>query len=158
MEGIDTLVPLIVKLQQAFAMIKVRNNIELPQIVVVGAQSAGKSSVLESIVGKDFLPRGSGIVTRCPLILNLKHIDDVDSEGNEINHPADEYAEFAHREGQIFTNFELVRQEIEAETIKLAGNLKGVVDRPISLVIYSKFVVDLTMVDLPGLTKVPVKG
>ena len=99
MEGIDSLVPLIVKLQQAFAMIKVRNNIELPQIVVVGSQSAGKSSVLESIVGRDFLPRGSGIVTRCPLILNLRHIEDVDSDGSEINHPAEEYAEFAHREG-----------------------------------------------------------
>ena len=56
-------------------MIKARNAIELPQIVVVGAQSAGKSSVLESIVGRDFLPRGTGIVTRCPLILNLKRIE-----------------------------------------------------------------------------------
>ena len=50
-------------------MINVRNQIEMPQIVVVGSQSTGKSSVLESIVGKDFLPRGSGIVTRCPLVL-----------------------------------------------------------------------------------------
>ena len=69
--------PLIIKLQNAFAMIKARNSIELPQIVVVGAQSSGKSSVLESIVGRDFLPRGSGIVTRCPLVLNLKRIEGV---------------------------------------------------------------------------------
>jgi replication fork clamp-binding protein CrfC len=41
---------------------------------VVGSQSTGKSSILESIVGKDFLPRGSGIVTRCPLVLQLKRI------------------------------------------------------------------------------------
>jgi len=74
-EGIETLVPLIIKLQNAFNAIKARNSIELPQIVVVGAQSSGKSSVLESIVGRDFLPRGSGIVTRCPLVLQLKHID-----------------------------------------------------------------------------------
>ena len=40
---------------------------DLPQIAVVGGQSAGKSSVLESFVGMDFLPRGSGIVTRRPL-------------------------------------------------------------------------------------------
>lgn len=32
----------------------------LPSIAVVGGQSSGKSSVLESVVGKDFLPRGSG--------------------------------------------------------------------------------------------------
>ena len=34
-------------------------------------QSSGKSSVLENIVGKDFLPRGAGIVTRVPLIMQL---------------------------------------------------------------------------------------
>jgi len=44
-----------------------------PQIVVIGGQSSGKSSVLESFVGKDFLPRGSGTVTRCPLVLNMVH-------------------------------------------------------------------------------------
>ena len=155
-DGIETLVPLIIKLQNAFAMIKARNSIELPQIVVVGAQSSGKSSVLESIVGRDFLPRGSGIVTRCPLVLNLKRIDPEEKGGKE--HPADEYAEFAHKEGQIFTNFNLVRQEIDVHTTRLAGNQKGVTDKPISLVIYSKNVVDLTLVDLPGTTKVPVAG
>ena len=82
-------------------MIKARNAIELPQIVVVGAQSSGKSSVLESIVGRDFLPRGTGIVTRCPLILNLKRIED----GASKDLPAEEYAEFAHCEGKVFTNF-----------------------------------------------------
>jgi dynamin 1-like protein len=45
--------------------------LELPQIVVVGSQSSGKSSVLEALVGRDFLPRGSGIVTRRPLVLQL---------------------------------------------------------------------------------------
>ena len=61
--------------------------------MVVGAQSAGKSSVLESIVGRDFLPRGSGIVTRCPLVLNLKRIEDDENQ----EHTANEYAEFAHK-------------------------------------------------------------
>lgn len=45
--------------------------IDLPRIVVVGSQSSGKSSVIESIVQRDFLPRGTGIVTRCPLVLRL---------------------------------------------------------------------------------------
>lgn len=34
-------------------------------------QSAGKSSVLESLVGRSFLPRGTGMVTRRPLLLQL---------------------------------------------------------------------------------------
>ncbi|CAJ0895022.1 5487_t:CDS:2, partial [Entrophospora sp. SA101] len=50
------------------ALIKtVQNPVDLPQIVVIGSQSSGKSSVLENIVGRDFLPRGTGIVTRRPL-------------------------------------------------------------------------------------------
>ena len=48
--------------------------LDLPQIVVVGSQSSGKSSVLENIVGRDFLPRGAGIVTRRPLILQLHNL------------------------------------------------------------------------------------
>lgn len=51
-------------------------NLDLPQIVVVGSQSVGKSSVLESLVGRDFLPRGTGVVTRRPLILQLRHVQE----------------------------------------------------------------------------------
>jgi hypothetical protein len=42
-------------------------------ICIHNLQSSGKSSVLEGIVGRDFLPRGTGIVTRRPLILHLAH-------------------------------------------------------------------------------------
>lgn len=51
-----------------------------------------------------------------------------------------------------------MRREIEEQTEKLAGDKKGITNKPISLVIYSKTVVDLTLVDLPGITKVPVAG
>ena len=40
-----------------------------------GLSGSGKSSVIESIVGRDFLPRGTGIVTRCPLVLSLRRKD-----------------------------------------------------------------------------------
>jgi len=43
-------------------------------------QSSGKSSVIESIVGRSFLPRGIGIVTRCPLILQLVNCPLTDKE------------------------------------------------------------------------------
>lgn len=59
-------------------------------------QSSGKSSVLEAVVGRDFLPRGTGIVTRRPLVLNLVHVDDP---------KAQEYGEFMHRQGQKIFDF-----------------------------------------------------
>lgn len=62
------LIKIVNKLQDAFSAAGVNSPIDLPQIVVIGSQSSGKSSVLENIVGRDFLPRGSGIVTRRPLV------------------------------------------------------------------------------------------
>ncbi|GMN42912.1 hypothetical protein TIFTF001_012112 [Ficus carica] len=120
----------------------------LPSIAVVGGQSSGKSSVLESVVGKDFLPRGSGIVTRRPLVLQLHRID----EGRE-------YAEFMHLPRKRFTDFAAVRKEISDETDRETGrSTKQISSVPIHLSIYSPNVVNLTLVDLPGLTKVAVEG
>lgn len=64
----DQLIETVNQLQDAFAILGQPDTIDLPQIVVIGSQSSGKSSVLENIVGKDFLPRGTGIVTRRPLV------------------------------------------------------------------------------------------
>uniref|UniRef100_A0A673IL64 dynamin GTPase n=1 Tax=Sinocyclocheilus rhinocerous TaxID=307959 RepID=A0A673IL64_9TELE len=141
--GMDDLIPLVNRLQDAFSAIGQNANLDLPQIAVVGGQSAGKSSVLENFVGKDFLPRGSGIVTRRPLVLQL------------INCPT-EYAEFLHCKGKKFTDFDEVRQEIEAETDRITGQNKGISPVPINLRVYSSHVLNLTLVDLPGMTKVPV--
>ena len=121
---------------------------KLPQIVVVGSQSSGKSSVLEAFVGRDFLPRGSGIVTRRPLVLQLVHTASADD--------AEEWGEFLHRPGVRFTDFGEIRREIEAETERMLGQSKKVSPDPIRLAIYSPNVVDLSLVDLPGVTKVPV--
>ncbi|KAH7442230.1 hypothetical protein KP509_03G077800 [Ceratopteris richardii] len=119
----------------------------LPSVAVVGGQSSGKSSVLESIVGRDFLPRGSGIVTRRPLVLQLHKID----EGSE-------YAEFMHLPKRRFTDFSAVRKEIQDETDRMTGKNKQISPVPIHLSIYSPHVVNLTLIDLPGLTKVAVEG
>lgn len=69
----EHLISTINKLQDALAPLGggSQSPIDLPQITVVGSQSSGKSSVLENIVGRDFLPRGTGIVTRRPLVLQL---------------------------------------------------------------------------------------
>ena len=70
--GMERLIPIVNLLQDVFTSLGNSVSIDLPQIAVVGSQSAGKSSVLENFVGKDFLPRGTGIVTRCPLVLSLR--------------------------------------------------------------------------------------
>ncbi|XP_056137100.1 dynamin-2-like isoform X1 [Lampris incognitus] len=141
--GMEDLIPLINKLQDAFSSIGQSCNLDLPQIAVVGGQSAGKSSVLENFVGRDFLPRGSGIVTRRPLILQL------------VNNKA-EYAEFLHCKGRKFVDFDEVRLEIEAETDRITGSNKGISPIPINLRVYSPNVLNLTLIDLPGMTKVAV--
>ncbi|XP_053084236.1 dynamin-3 isoform X9 [Pangasianodon hypophthalmus] len=141
--GMEELIPLINKLQDAFSSIGQSCNLDLPQIAVVGGQSAGKSSVLENFVGRDFLPRGSGIVTRRPLVLQL------------INSKA-EYAEFLHCKGKKFVDFDEVRMEIEAETDRITGSNKGISPIPINLRVYSPNVLNLTLIDLPGMTKVAV--
>lgn len=74
------MIALVNKLQDTFNEIG-GDAVDLPQIVVVGSQSSGKSSVLETIVGRDFLPRGSGIVTRRPLVLQLIHTPSSSSNG-----------------------------------------------------------------------------
>ncbi|XP_065119277.1 dynamin-2 isoform X7 [Paramisgurnus dabryanus] len=141
--GMEELIPLINKLQDAFSSIGQSCNLDLPQIAVVGGQSAGKSSVLENFVGRDFLPRGSGIVTRRPLILQL------------VNNKA-EYAEFLHCKGKKFVDFDEVRTEIEAETDRITGSNKGISPIPINLRVYSPNVLNLTLIDLPGMTKIAV--
>ncbi|XP_070763519.1 dynamin-1-like protein isoform X1 [Enoplosus armatus] len=153
----EALIPVINKLQDVFNTVGA-DIIQLPQIAVVGTQSSGKSSVLESLVGRDILPRGTGIVTRRPLILQLVHIDSEDhrktSEENGID--GEEWGKFLHTKNKIFTDFEEIRQEIEAETERISGNNKGISDEPIHLKIFSPHVVNLTLVDLPGITKLPV--
>nr|XP_033781417.1 dynamin-2 isoform X8 [Geotrypetes seraphini] len=141
--GMEELIPLVNKLQDAFSSIGQSCNLDLPQIAVVGGQSAGKSSVLENFVGRDFLPRGSGIVTRRPLVLQLIF-------------SKTEYAEFLHCKSKKFTDFDEVRQEIEAETDRATGTNKGISPVPINLRVYSPHVLNLTLIDLPGITKVPV--
>ncbi|KAG6487129.1 hypothetical protein ZIOFF_055712 [Zingiber officinale] len=172
----------------------------LPSVAVVGGQSSGKSSVLESIVGRDFLPRGSGIVTRRPLVLQLHKTES-----------GSEYAEFLHAPRRKYSDFAAVRKEIADETDRITGKSKQISNVPIHLSIYSPHgvgslilvdkaflhgltcvregspgvapvrllqclshhgirakklkhveekgsVVNLTLVDLPGLTKVAVDG
>ena len=125
----------------------VNEYIKLPRICSLGTQSSGKSSVLESIVGLDFLPRGDGVVTRRPLELRLCHINS-----------GEPWAVFEERKGTKFTDFVKVRETIEALTDEVCKTNKNIIDKPIVLNVYSQTCPDLTLVDLPGVTRVPIEG
>ncbi|KAJ7090348.1 Dynamin central region-domain-containing protein [Mycena belliarum] len=162
------------KLQDVFTTVgSSAAQIDLPQICVLGSQSSGKSSVLENIVGRDFLPRGSGIVTRRPLVLQLINraasapapaVNGVTpapqmngaEKGNDKHANQDEWGEFLHLPGEKFYDFNKIREEIVRDTEAKTGRNAGISPQPINLRIFSPNVLTLTLVDLPGLTKVPV--
>eukprot|EP00915_Cephaloidophora_sp_WS-2016_P004948 GHVH01006593.1.p1 GENE.GHVH01006593.1~~GHVH01006593.1.p1 ORF type:complete len:678 (-),score=91.03 GHVH01006593.1:267-2300(-) len=120
--------------------------IQLPRICVVGTQSAGKSSLLEAIVGIDFLPRGEGVVTRRPLEMRLVHTSEDEC-----------YAIFDGQCDKVH-DFDEVKEIIANKTDEVAGSKKGIVDDPIKVSIYGPEVPDLTLIDLPGITRVPLKN
>ena len=123
----------------------VNEYIQLPRIASLGTQSSGKSSVLESIVGLDFLPRGNGVVTRRPLELRLNHIPD-----------GKPWAIFDEVKNEKFYDFNKVRETIEKLTDDVCAGEKNIVDKPIVLNVYSTTCPYLTLIDLPGITRVPV--
>jgi len=199
MSTLEDLIPVVNKLQDVMYDAGI-DTLDLPVLAVVGSQSSGKSSILETLVGKDFLPRGTGIVTRRPLVLQLINI----SEDSPLIHEYDEsqsgsvsptnsnengtsagsaseeeqeitleehlrrnntnykpevcseWGEFLHIPGKRFYSFADVRKEIENETARIAGKNKGISRIPINLKVYSPHVLNLTLVDLPGITKVPI--
>ncbi|PKU66655.1 dynamin-related protein 4C-like [Dendrobium catenatum] len=124
-----------------------QEGIELPTIVVVGDQSSGKSSVLESLAGIS-LPRGQGICTRVPLIMRL--------QGDSSLPVPKLHLEYKGK--QVPVSESAITAAIESATAEIAGSGKNISDSPLTLVVRKKGVPDLTMVDLPGITRVPVHG
>lgn len=128
-----------------------QNYISLPRIATCGTQSSGKSSLVESVVGLDFLPRGGGVVTRRPLELRLVHL-------NHMDYPTEKSWAVFDKSQKKCENFDDVTTEIDRLTDEVAGQNKGIVDDPITLTVYSTNAPDLTMIDLPGITRVSIKG
>jgi len=58
--------------------------------------------------------------------------------------------------GRKFTNWSEVRDNIVGLTDKLCGAEKNIVDKPIVLQVYSHTCPDLTLVDLPGITRIAI--
>ncbi|XP_066269316.1 interferon-induced GTP-binding protein Mx3-like [Branchiostoma lanceolatum] len=130
-------------------------DVTLPSVVVIGDQSAGKSSCLEAISGVQ-LPRGSGIVTRCPLELRLKKSQDPGSKWRGYIH----YHFEGDRDetGWKVDNPEDVGEAVRKAQNNLAGESHGISPRLITLDVESPDIPDLTLIDLPGIARVAVDG
>uniref|UniRef100_UPI0037E7FF43 interferon-induced GTP-binding protein Mx isoform X1 n=2 Tax=Semicossyphus pulcher TaxID=241346 RepID=UPI0037E7FF43 len=126
----------------------VEKDLALPAIAVIGDQSSGKSSVLEALSGVA-LPRGSGIVTRCPLELKMKRKKEGEEWFGKISYQT--------YEEEIEDPADVEKKIREAQD-EMAGVGSGISDELISLEIASPDVPDLTLIDLPGIARVAVKG
>jgi replication fork clamp-binding protein CrfC len=121
--------------------------LQLPSIVVIGSQSSGKSSVLEAIVGHEFLPKGSNMVTRRPIELTL-----VNTPGS-----TSEYGEFPALGLGKITDFSQIQRTLTDLNLAVPEQ-DCVSDDPIQLNIYSPNVPDLSLIDLPGYIQVTGEG
>lgn len=119
------------------------DSLTLPSIVVIGSQSSGKSSVLEAIVGHEFLPKGNNMVTRRPIELTLVNTPDSHAE----------YGEFPAQGLGKITDFGHI-QKILTDLNLAVPSKDCVTDDPIQLRIYSPNVPDLSLIDLPGYIQV----
>lgn len=133
-------------------MIEIRNilskvgqssTLTLPSIVVIGSQSSGKSSVLEAIVGHEFLPKGLNMVTRRPIELTLVNTPESQAE----------YGEFPDLGLKRVTDFSSIQRTL-TELNMAVSDAECVSDDPIHLRIYSPNVPDLSLIDLPGYIQV----
>ncbi|SCZ93421.1 BZ3500_MvSof-1268-A1-R1_Chr6-3g08649 [Microbotryum saponariae] len=120
----------------------------LPSIVVIGSQSSGKSSVLEAIVGREFLPKGDNMVTRRPIELTLIHTAPSPSDPNPKT-----FAEFPSLGPGHITDFSLVQRTLVDLNLSVPAS-ECVSDSPIHLRIHSPNVPDLSLVDLPGYVQI----
>ncbi|KAK1144006.1 mitochondrial dynamin GTPase Msp1 [Aspergillus melleus] len=119
------------------------NTLTLPSIVVIGSQSSGKSSVLEAIVGHEFLPKGSNMVTRRPIELTLINTPNAQAE----------YGEFPALGLGKITDFSQIQRTLTDLNLAVPER-DCVTDDPIQLSIYSPNVPDLSLIDLPGYIQV----
>ncbi|NWV05663.1 MX protein, partial [Ptilonorhynchus violaceus] len=124
----------------------IEKDLSLPAIAVIGDQSSGKSSVLEALSGVA-LPRGNGIVTRCPLELKLKRLPEGHAWRGKMR-----YRHFALE----LQNASEVDKAIRQAQDVVAGARGAVSGELISLEIWSPDVPDLTLIDLPGIARVAV--
>ena len=138
-----TLTKKMIEIRSILQTVGQSNVLTLPSIVVIGSQSSGKSSVLEAIVGHEFLPKGSNMVTRRPIELTLVNTPDAQAE----------YGEFPALGLGKITDFSQIQRALTDLNLAVPA-VDCVSDDPIQLTISSPNVPDLSLIDLPGYIQV----
>jgi dynamin 1-like protein len=119
----------------------VHNQLVNPQYLNLSSESIAYQEEMYILINK-------GLVTRCPLELRLVHIP----HSQQIK----PYAEFEEHKGKKFEDFNVVKEMIVQLTDKAAGKKGNIIKNPIKLTVYSNTCPDLTVIDLPGITRVPL--
>ena len=125
--------------------LKLTEYINIPKICTIGNQSSGKTSILTNIIGLDILPKGEGLVTRRPLELRLNHIQS-----------GEPYIYFDEDKTNKITDFSCIKEKISYLTKSICGNHENIIDNPLIINIYSQTCPSLTIIDLPGIVRVPI--
>ncbi|KAH9928416.1 P-loop containing nucleoside triphosphate hydrolase protein [Amylocystis lapponica] len=141
--GLMHLTRKLIEIRSMLLSIDQSDALKLPSIVVIGSQSSGKSSVLEAIVGHEFLPKGNNMVTRRPIELTLIHTPSTNGKEPE------EYGEFPALGLGKVTDFSHIQRTLTDLNLAVPSS-EAVSNEPIDLRIYSPHVPDLTLIDLPG--------
>lgn len=131
-------------------------SIKIPQLVVVGTQSSGKSSLINGILNMNILPTGKNMVTRTPIKLELLYHSAVTTciqFGNYEDSIFKKHKEFVLK-GLTEDTETTIRENIESFTKTYAGSEKGISYKEIVIKITSSNVPNLTLIDLPGLVMV----
>lgn len=143
--------PLLNAMDQLRAVLKHEDRIELPSIVVVADQSGGKSSILESLSGIG-LPRGENITTRCPLVLRMVNLSDSSAAAYAVLRAL----VGDHQQEEHISDLSTIASRIEHFTAQVAGADAAIVYTPLYLTVHRPQCPELTLIDLPGLTRNPV--
>lgn len=121
--------------------------LEFPQVIVVGQESAGKSSVLERICMQDIFPRDVNLCTRMPIELHLQRTELVNSKKIAVKIKFNLGTNSSYESGNM-TSINEIHRQIK-KCIEMAKSM-GLTDYPLIVEIKSPIVPNLKLVDLPG--------
>lgn len=137
-------------LQALFSDNKLGLDISIPKLVVVGAQSAAKSSVLNAIIQYDILPTDRAMCTRVAMQIQLVN----DPSKNSVCFYLVESGELHLKKTTQLTDAAAVSNDIQHFTHVLAGTQKGISMRELVVRISSPTVPNLIVTDCPGLVQI----